>query len=195
MDETKVPTYPITDWMPQHPTVDQEKYPKVADPNPVVKLGVVDADKAKVKWISLTSDADTYIPRFGWVRDGILWAEVLNRNQDKIDLYFADAKSGKSRIVLTETNPDAWINVNDDFHVLKSGDRFLWSSWRDGHTHLYLYTFDKPNPLGADAKLERQLEKGDYEVLGVEVIDDSTVYFRANEGDCRQEHLYSVKFD
>ena len=45
MDETKVPTYPITDWLPTHPNVENEKYPKVGDPNPVVKLGVVDADK------------------------------------------------------------------------------------------------------------------------------------------------------
>ena len=34
MDQTKVPTYPITDFIPQHPTVYQEKYPKVGDPNP-----------------------------------------------------------------------------------------------------------------------------------------------------------------
>ena len=27
MDETRVPTYPITDWLPTHPHVDQEKYP------------------------------------------------------------------------------------------------------------------------------------------------------------------------
>ncbi len=47
MDETKVPTYPITDWIPTHPSVDQEKYPKVGDPNPVVKLGVVEADKGQ----------------------------------------------------------------------------------------------------------------------------------------------------
>ncbi len=38
MDETHVPTYPITDWMPTHPRVDQEKYPKAGDPNPVVRL-------------------------------------------------------------------------------------------------------------------------------------------------------------
>jgi len=155
MDETKVPTYPITDWMPTHPTVDNEKYPKVGDANPVVKLGVADADKGKVRWISLTEDPDTYIPRFGWVRDGVIWAEVLNRNQDKMELYFVDAKSGKSRVVLRETSPEAWVNVSDDFRVLKSGDRFLWSSWRDGHTHLYLYSFDKQNPMAADAKLER----------------------------------------
>jgi len=197
MDESKVPTYPITDWIPTHPTVEQEKYPKVADPNPVVKLGVVDADSDKVRWISLTNDEDILIPRFGWVRDGVIWVEVLNRVQDKIDLYFVDAKSGKSHIVLTETSPDAWINVNDDFRVLKSGDRFLWSSWRDGHTHLYLYGFDKQNPLGAEAKLERQLTSGDFEVLGVEAVDEGAgaVFFAANKDDPRQRHIFSVKVD
>jgi dipeptidyl-peptidase-4 len=197
MDETKVTTYPITDWMPTHPTVDNEKYPKVGDANPVVKLGVVDAEKSKVHWISLTTDEDTYIPRFGWVRDGILWAEVLNRTQDKMDLYFVDAKSGKSTKVLTETTPGAWINVNDDFRVLKSGDRFLWSSWRDGNTHLYLYSFDKQNPLAAEAKLERQLTQGDYEVQGVEGIDEAAgvVYLSANKDDPRQRHIFSVKLD
>jgi dipeptidyl-peptidase-4 len=197
MDETKVPTYPITDWMPTHPTVDNEKYPKVGDPNPVVKVGIADVDKGKVRWISLTDDPDTYIPRFGWVRDGVIWAEVLNRNQDKMDLYFVDAKSGKSRIVLTETSPDAWINVNDDFRVLKSGDRFLWSSWRDGHTHLYLYSFDKQNPLAAEAKQERQLTQGEFEVLGVESIDETagTVFFSSNKDDPRQRHIFSVKLD
>ena len=197
MDETKVPTYPITDWIPTHPTVDYEKYPKVGDPNPVVKIGVVDADKAKLRWISLASDEDIYIPRFGWVREGVLWAEVLNRRQDKMDLYFVDAKSGKSHVVLTETAPDAWINVNDDFRVLKSGDRFLWSSWRDGYTQLYLYSFDKQSPLAAEAKLERQLTSGDFEVLGVEAVDEaaSTVFLSANKDDPRQRHLFSVKLD
>ena len=53
MDETKVPTYPITNWIPTHPTVDDEKYPKVGrSESRSVKLGVVDADKGKVRWIS-----------------------------------------------------------------------------------------------------------------------------------------------
>jgi dipeptidyl-peptidase 4 len=197
MDETKVPTYPITDWIPTHPTVDYQKYPKVGDPNPVVKLGIVKTDNAKIRWISLTDDGDTYIPRFGWVRAGLLWAEVLNRTQDKMDLYFVEANSGKSAKVLTETSPGGWINVNDDFKILKSGDRFLWSSWRDGHTHLYLYSFDKQNPLAAEAKLERQLTQGDFEVLGLQAVDDAAglVLFAANKDDPRQRHLFSVKLD
>jgi dipeptidyl-peptidase-4 len=197
MDETKVPTYPITDWIPTHPQVDQEKYPKVGDPNPVVKLGVVDADKDHVRWLSLGSDDDTYIPRFGWAVPGVVWAEVLNRTQDKLDLYFVDAKTGKSRIVLTETTPGAWISFERlEMWMLKSG-QFLWPSWRDGNMHIYLYSFDKQNPMAADAKLERQLTKGDFEVLGIEGADEAagTVFLSANKDDPRQTHIFSVKLD
>ena len=198
MDETKVPTYPIPDWLPTHPNVEYEKYPKVGDPNPVVKMGVVDADKGKVRWISLTGDKDSYIPRFGWVRDGVIWAEVLNRTEDKMDLYFVDAKSGKSRVVLTETTPGAWIDFEHvEVRFLKSNAQFLWPSWRDGNMHLYLYSFDKQNPMGAEAKLQQQLTKGDFEVLGIEGVDEAagTVFFLANKDDPRQVHIYSAQLD
>jgi dipeptidyl-peptidase 4 len=197
MDETRVPTYPISNLIPTHPTVSEQKYPGVGDPNPVVKLGVADTEKDKVRWISLPNDEDSYIPRFGWVRDGIIWAELLNRNQDKMDVYFIDAKSGKSRNVLTETTPDAWISVNDDFRILKSGDRFLWSSWRDGTTQLYLYSFDKQNPLGGEVRLQNQITRGNFEVTGVEGIDETsgTIFFSCNKDDPRQRQIYSIKLD
>jgi dipeptidyl-peptidase-4 len=197
MDETKVPVYPITDWLPTHPSVDNEKYPKVGDPNPVVKLGVVDPEKGKVRWISLTTDAEAYIPRFGWVAEGVLWAEVLNRTEDKLDLYFVDAKSGKSRIVLTESIPGAWIDFDHvEVRFLKGG-KFLWPSWRDGNMHLYLYSFDKTNPMAADAKLETQLTKGDFEVLSIEGADEAAgaVFFSANKDDPRQTHIFSAQLD
>ncbi|MGC2790715.1 MAG: DPP IV N-terminal domain-containing protein, partial [Candidatus Sulfotelmatobacter sp.] len=198
MDETKVPSYPLVNLSPTHPTVDNEKYPEVGDPNPVVKLGVVDADKGKVRWISLTHDEESYIPRFGWVRDGVIWAEVLNRAQDKMDLYFVDAKSGRLRIVLTETTPGAWIDFEHvEVRFLNSSGGFLWPSWRDGNMHLYLYSFDKQNPLAAEAKLERQLTQGDYEVMRIEGVDESAgaVFFSANKGDPRQRHIFSAKLD
>jgi dipeptidyl-peptidase 4 len=197
MDETRVPVYPITDWMYVNPAVQPEKYPKPGEPNPVVRLGVVGAKGGKPKWITPTEEPDVYIPRFGWVRDGVVWAEVLNRAQDTMDLYFIDAKSGRSRKMLTESIPDAWVPVTNGFKALKSGDRFTWLSWRDGHVHLYLYSFDKSNPLNGDAKLERQLTRGEFEVLDVEGIDEQAgvVYVSANEGDPRQEQIYSVKLD
>jgi dipeptidyl-peptidase-4 len=198
MDESKVPIYPITDWMPTHPNVENEKYPKVGDPNPVVKLGVVDADKGKVRWISLTSDEELYIPRFGWVKEGVIWAALVNRTQDKMELFFIDAKTGKSRMVFTETTPDSWMDFERiEIPFLKNSGGFLWRSWRDGNTHIYLYSFDKQNPMAADAKLERELDKGDYEVLGIDGINEATgtVFFSANKDDPRQTHIFSVQLD
>ena len=74
---------------------------------------------------------------------------------------------------------------------------FLWTSWRDGHTHIYLYSFNAPDPLATDAKLEGQLESGDYEVIAISGVDDAsgTVFFTANKGDPRQEKVFSVKLD
>ena len=123
---------------------------------------------------------------------------MLNRSQDKLDLYFIDAKSGKSRIVLTEQTPGAWIDFEHvEVRFLKSSGGFLWPSWRDGNMHLYLYSFDKQNPMAADAKLERQLTHGEFEVEGIEGVDEAagTVFFSANKDDPRQRHAFSVKLD
>jgi len=98
--------------------------------------------------------------------------------------------------VLTEKS-DTWIETDDNLKFLKSGDKFTWPSWRDGHTHLYLYSFDKANPLAADAKLVNQITKGDFEVFDIEGMDESTgtLYLNTNAGDARQRHLCSVKLD
>jgi dipeptidyl-peptidase-4 len=208
MNEKEVPTYPIVDWIPTHPVIDHEKYPKAGDSNPAVRIGVVSSNGGKLKWISagggkegdlpLGNDPNVLIPRFGWVRDGLLWAMSLNRLQNRLDIYFVDVQSGKSRRVLTETT-DAWIDMHPeiDFELLSSGDRFLWTSWRDGHYHIYLYEFDKQNPLAAEAKRVAQLTKGDWEVESIDAVDEAqgVVYFTANEGDWRQANVFAVGLD
>jgi dipeptidyl-peptidase-4 len=198
MDEKPVPTFPITDFIPTHATLDMQKYPKAGDPNPIVRIGVVESGGGGVKWLKVgdPKEKNFYIPRFGWVRDGLLWVQMLNRAQNRLELYFVDTRSGQSQLMLSETS-DAWVPVSDDFRILQSGDRFLWSSWRDGHTHLYLYSFDKQEPLNGAAKLQRQLTSGDFEVFKVDGMDDEAgvVYFTANQGDARRRGLYSVRLD
>ncbi|HET7873666.1 MAG TPA: DPP IV N-terminal domain-containing protein [Terriglobales bacterium] len=196
MNESKVPTYPITDFIPQHPTISEIKYPKVGDANPEVRLGLVSSSGGSVRWINLSDNKDMYLPRFGWVNDRVAWAMLLNRAQNQLDLFFIDAQSGKTRRVLSEKD-EAWIEIDDNFKILNSGNKFLWSSWRDGHTHLYLYQFDKNTPLAADAKLLNQITRGDFEVFAVDGIDESTgtLYLTTNAGDARERHLCSVKLD
>jgi dipeptidyl-peptidase-4 len=200
MNESPVPQYPIVNWIPTHPEIDHERYPKAGDPNPTVKLMLTGLD-GRAKEIELGVKGDFYIPRFGWARPGLAWAIVLNRLQNKQELYFIDARSGKSHRVLRESDPN-YIELHDSMgrgehqglRFLDSSNEFLWLSWRDGFTHVYLYSFDGARPLDAGVELERQLEKGEYEVdnlLGVDEVTH-TVYLQANKGDDRQEHLFAV---
>jgi dipeptidyl-peptidase-4 len=194
MDEGPVPEYPIVDFSQVHAKADMERYPQPGDPNPVVRVGVIGSGGGNTKWVDLPMAKDDYIPRFGWVRPGLLWIQVLNRDQNKLVLYLAEANSGKAYPVLTETS-NVWVNVTNDFHLFKDGNRFLWSSWRDGHTQLYLYSLDPDHPA-AEAKLLNQVTKGDFEVTGLDGVNEAAglVYFTANP-DPRQRQLFSVHLD
>src|SRR5689334_5391024 len=99
MNESRVPTYPITDWMPTHPKVDEQKYPKAGDPNPEVRLGVVSSDGGKVRWLALGNEPDPemLINRFGWVRNGLIYAMKFNRLQTKMEVWFVDTATGRAR--------------------------------------------------------------------------------------------------
>ena len=199
-DESPVPQYPIVNWIPTHPETDQERYPNAGDPNPRVHLFLTSI-KGHTRQIALPLAEGDYIPRFGWVRPGLAWAMVLNRAQNQQELYLIDAQSGRSRRVLHETDT-AYIELHDPMgrnlhqgvRFLDGSDEFLWLSWRDGFTHIYLYSFHAATALTEDAKLERQLEAGPYEVGNLSGFDEPhrTVYFTANIGDDRTEQLFRV---
>ena len=200
MNEAPVPEYPIVNWLPTHPETEQERYPKAGDANPTVKLLLSDLH-GNSREINLGLSGDNYIPRFGWARPGLAWAMVLNRAQNQQDLYFIDVRTGKSRRVLRETDAN-YIELHDPMgrgehqglRFLDGSGEFLWLSWRDGFTHVYLYSFSASDPLAQGIKLERQLEKGSYEVNKILGVDETKhiVYFEANKGDDRQEHIFAV---
>ena len=195
MDESEVPEYPIVDWLSREVKIDRQRYPKAGERNPDVRIGVADLD-GHSKWLSFTAETDIYLPRFGWISPKVVWALVLNRAQTRESLYFIDIESGNSRLVLQETD-DPYIEMNGALRFFVGDGSFLWPSWRDGHTHLYLYEYDHANPLSGPARLVRQLTRGDWEVLDLVALDEKagTVYFTANKDDWRQSNLYRVKLD
>jgi dipeptidyl-peptidase 4 len=196
MNEEHVPTYPIVDWIPLHSVVDEQRCPQPGDPNPGVRVGVVNASGGNTRWLKIPLDAgNDYIPRFGWVNPGTVWVETLARDQKHMNIYFADVRSGEVRLVLAQTEPKYFTMTYDVKFV---GDRqFLILNWRDGFTHIYRYTFDAANPLNAEAKLANELESGSYEVDSIKTVDESagTVYYLSNDGDSRQEQVWAVQLD
>lgn len=195
MDEKSVPTFPIVYYGEVHAKAVQEKYPNPGDISPAVRLGVLDAGSGKVKWMNLPDTNDAYIPRFGWLRPGILWAVVRNRPQTKETVYFVDARTGEAQTVLTESS-DAWINETEEIYWFQGGDRLLLPSWREGNLQLYLYSWDPNNPMKSAVKLDGRVTKGDYQVSKVNYVDEAAgvVYFTANPG-VLDSQLMSVRLD
>ena len=195
MNEAAVPQYPITDWIPTHATAEQQRYPQPGDPNPAVRVGVANPATGHTAWMRVPLDSgNDYIPRFGWLNRRTLWIETLTRDHKHRRLYFADSATGTARLALEEAD-DKFLD--DDYDVTVSGPHILWTSWRDGHTQIYLYSYDEANPMASEAKLVRQLTKGTGDVVAVKGVDTAAglVYYLSNESDPREQQAWSVKLD
>jgi dipeptidyl-peptidase-4 len=195
MNETQVPRYPITDLIPNHATVEWQRYPQPGDLNPEVHVGVVSVKGGKTTWVKLPiHENDDYVPRLGWVDAKTLWIEVVSRDHKHRVVYFADSEYGDPREML-EIDDEKFVDENYDVSV---GDgAIVLTSWSDGHNHLYLYSYDKQKPLAANAKLAKQLTQGDFEAGDVYHVDASHkwVGYASNEGNPLEQQIWRVNFD
>jgi dipeptidyl-peptidase-4 len=196
MNEASVPQYPIVDWIPTHAGVDEQRYPQPGDANPGVRVGVVGINGGKTTWLKVPLEAgNDYIPRFGWINPHVVWVEVLTRDHKHLNLYFADTHTGETRLALAQDDAK-FFDEAYDVSFFAPGE-FLITSWRDGHTHIYHYSYNAANPLDGPAQPVKQLEDGEYEVSSIKSVDQDshTVYYLSNEGDARQQQIWAVKLD
>jgi len=177
------------DQMPRYNIVHDVKYPKVGTRNSLVRIGVVDVHTGKTAWMDIGQDADIYIPRIYWANSSdTLIIQRLNRKQNKSELLLANVNSGASTVILTDTNPDGWVEVTDDSHIM-GADQFVWTSEKSGFRHIYLYDYA--------GNLIRQVTSGDWVVKKVFGLDEKNgwVYFTANKETILEDHIYRVKAD
>ena len=195
MNETNVPQYPIEDWIPTHASVELERYPQPGDPNPELRVGVVSTAGGRINWVKLpVHPGQDYVPRFGWVDRHTLWVETLSRSHKQRDVYFADPSSGQSRLVF-ELSDEKFLDENYDVFV--DGGSIVLSDWKDGHNHIYLYSYNTASPMVAASPEPKQLTSGDFDVDGISVVDAGrrVVFYSSNEGNVVEQQLWQVNFD
>ena len=194
MNETAVPQYPLTDWIPTHAQVEWQRYPQPGDANPEVQVGVVSAKGGKTTWMNIPIHPGDYIPRFGWVNRDTLWIETVSRDHKHRTLYFAGTGYGDARKML-EISDEKFLD--EDYDVAVGDGAIVLTSWSDGHTHLYLYGYNPSGPQAADAKLEKQLTQGDFEVGDVYAVDPArkVVTYASNEGNPLEQQIWEVNFN
>ncbi len=189
-DETPVPEFTVVDHIPYHQKLEVTAYPKAGDPNPLVKLGVVNAAGGDIRWIDTNKyqPADMLISRVAWALDSkrVVY-QAQNREQTLLDVNFADARDGKSANVIHETSK-AWVAINENPIWLKDGS-FIWASERNGWEHLYHYS--------ANGKLLRQITDGKWEIRSIEGVDEANgfIYFTATEHSHIANNAYRIKLD
>src|SRR5580658_1555731 len=199
MDERSVTRYSIADM--SSPTGGSEftRYPQAGEANPIVRVGIVNVTDGQTTWVDTGANTDVYLARVNWLPDSRRVAiQRLNRGQNQLDLLFADAASGASKTILTETDK-YWINFSDDLYFFSDNKRFLWSSERTGYRHFYLYD--------NSGKELAQLTSGDWGISDLggfgpgaanhPAVDEKHgyIYFITNKDDIRETNLYRVSLN
>ncbi|MFN8095894.1 MAG: DPP IV N-terminal domain-containing protein [Vicinamibacteria bacterium] len=147
LDQSRVPTFPIVDFLPVRNEVRWQRYPKAGAPNAVVRLGVVgigpDLAPGRERLASFSPDDVYVMPQIGFTPDSRnVTFELMNRAQNELELRLLpvpadrDAPLGEPKTVLVEKSK-TFVNHFGAPRFFDGGRRFLWISERDGYAHVH----------------------------------------------------------
>lgn len=196
LDARGVPTVPLVRWGEPGEPVVRHPYSHVGEPIVRASLAIADRRGGGVVPVQLGEGEDPYLFIVGWSADGKeLYFTRMSRLMKRLRLFAADARTGRSRVVLTETSSTfiggllflrGYDHALERFHYvtpLADGRRFVWTSEREGWRRLYLYDFS--------GKLLRPLTPAGSEVRRLEAVDEARglVYYTARVDSARPYDL------
>ncbi len=193
-DESKVKEFSFNEFNNKlYPSEYKFKYPKAGESNSIVTIHVYDLASSSDKLIYIGQEADQYIPRVKWTMDANILSLVrMNRHQNKLDLLFANASNGETKIIYSETN-DTYIDIHESEgdYVYFTDDKkyFIIMSEKDGFNHLYLYDMS--------GKLKNQITTGNWDVVSFKGIDEkkNTIFYTASETTATEKDVYAIQTD
>jgi len=172
-----------------YPIEERFKYPKAGEENSKVKIFIYNVDRESNVKVDIGERDDVYIPRIKWTKDATtLSIQRMNRLQNRLELLFADALMGKTRVVLKEQS-ETYIDITDNLTFLEDGQEFIWSSEKDGYNHLYLYD------VAGNEKA--QLTSGEWEVTEFYGVDakGKNFYYQSSEDGPTQRHVFAASLN
>jgi dipeptidyl-peptidase-4 len=153
------------------------------------RVGVVSVGGGATVWIDIPGDARmNYITEFEWAESSSqLGVEQLDRLQNRITVFLADAVSGRATPILTDS--DEKFLVRSDVDWIEGGRSFLWVSEQDGWRHVYKYSRD-----GTQKTL---LTPGRFDIASVVCADEHAgwFYYIASPDNAVYRFLFRVRLD
>jgi len=190
-DESEVPEFNMQLWGPLYPQDYKFKYPKAGEKNSDVSIHIYDLASEETVRVDAGEESDIYLPRIYWTQDPNKLAFIrLNRLQNQLDLFHADATTGESELIISESSKTyVDLNYNDDLKYLADGESFIRTSEQDGFKHIYHHAMD--------GTLINQISQGEWEVTEVVSIDEEEekIYFISTEQSPLERNLFVSGFD
>ncbi len=190
LDESQVPARTLVDHVTSPQDQEIVRYPRAGEPNPTVRLGLIDAGGGSIRWID-TSRYDSLehlIVQVSWTPNGDRIAyQVQDREQTWLDLNFVEACSGQTETVFRET-ARTWVSALGSPRWLTDGG-FLWLSERTGWKHIYCYSRDHSTVSA--------ITSGPWEVRELHGIDEEggVVFFSGTRDSSLRTHAYRINLD
>lgn len=188
-DDNPIPEFTIVTGEGVHGRVEITPYPKAGDPNPLVKLGVVDLERGKTIWMDTNEGVDRYVAWTFWTKDSKeLVYQYMNRGQDEITLYAVNPSTGEKREIYHEKQ-NCWVEFFEDLYLFEDGSGFLVRSDVDGWRNLYYYDMN--------GELITRVTDLDWRVTGIERVVEKTktVFFTGTGGESTENHLFSINLN
>jgi dipeptidyl-peptidase-4 len=188
-DDSKVPMFPLFGADGQHGYVEKTRYPEAGDPNPEVKVGIVNIETKQTTWSDFNEHNDQYFGTPFWTPGGsALWVQWMNRAQNHLIVYAIDPATGNKKPVYDEQQK-TWVDWLDVIHFLQNNKGYIIQTDKGGWMHIYQYDMN--------GNLVKQITNGDWTVKDIENIDEKKgiVYFTARKENSTRYDFYSIKLD
>ena len=196
-EETEVPLFDMqlfdnptsTDEFALYPSSLKFKYPKAGTSNSKVSVCVYEDFYKTTKAMQFLEQGDDfYVPHIKWTNSPEQLAIFrLNRNQNQMDMYFANPKSTVSKLIL-RIHDKCYVNYQDlvDTYFTQDGRYFITMTEKDGYRHLYQYQMN--------GVLQKQLTKGKWDVTKFYGYDEARklLYFQSAETSPLQRDVYAL---
>ena len=169
------------------------EYPKVGEAPSAVKIGVVNVNTKRTRWMNIEGDPQqNYLPRMEWAAKNELVVQQLNRKQQESKLLYCNVVDG-SAVTFWAENSSAWVDLNADdpsgWKWINNGKEFIWVSEKDGWRHIY--------KISRDGQSEVKLTSGPYDIDEIKCIDEDNnlIYFTASPYNATQLYLYKLNIE
>ena len=183
-DNTAVPMFPIYSAAGQDGTLRNTRYPKAGEPNPEVKIGIIDLNKEGIVWADFDEKEDQYFGTPFWGADSQEFFIAREpRIQNTLDLYSVSAADGSKKHIYHEEYK-TWLDWINGMLFTDKG-LYMARSFETGWQQIYFLSYDgqlrrlTDGPNWRISLLRADARKGD-------------VYFTACRDASVRECLYKV---